>query len=144
MTGGYYGTMEAVSKGAKLAGGHVIGVTVSMFEGTGQLTPNAYNDEVVCYDTLHERLYHLVTRCDAAVALQGGIGTLSEVTLMWSLLQVGEIRAKPFVLLGKRWQDLLNQFYGEGEYIRAEHMKLWKCVPTPQEVIRALDREDRR
>ena len=30
-TGGYFGTMEATSQGAKEAGGHVIGVTTSIF-----------------------------------------------------------------------------------------------------------------
>ena len=32
-TGGYFGTMEATSRGAKEAGGHVIGVTAAVFDG---------------------------------------------------------------------------------------------------------------
>ena len=35
MTGGYSGTMEACSKGAHEAGGHVVGVTVELFEKRG-------------------------------------------------------------------------------------------------------------
>jgi uncharacterized protein (TIGR00725 family) len=45
-TGGYFGTMEAASRGAKEAGGHVIGVTTSIFDGV-RLHPNAYLDEEI-------------------------------------------------------------------------------------------------
>lgn len=139
MTGGYSGTMEAVSKGAKQAGAHVIGVTVSIFEGPGMRPgPNVHVDEVIRYETLRDRLYHLVTRCDAAVAVPGGIGTLSEVALTWSLLQVGEIKPIPFVLLGDIWLNLLTQFYGTGDFIAADYMHLWKAARTPEETITLL------
>jgi len=135
MTGGYFGTMEAVSKGAKEAGAHVIGVTVSIFEGSGKRSgPNSYCDEIIRYDTLRDRLYHLVTRCDAAVALPGGIGTLSEVALTWSLLQVGEISPRPFVLVGERWGKTLSDFYDGGQYIDHNHLRLWQIAPTPEQV----------
>ena len=35
MTGGYHGTMEACSRGAHEEGGHVVGVTVELFEKRG-------------------------------------------------------------------------------------------------------------
>jgi len=140
MTGGYFGMMEAVSKGAKSAGGHVIGVTVSIFEGAGRRSgPNAYNDEVIPYDTLRDRLLHLVDHCDAAIALPGGIGTLSEVALMWSFLQVDEIRRKPFVLLGDFWVDVLTRLYDQGRYIREAHLDLWQSAQTAEEAVALLD-----
>src|SRR3990172_1929274 len=74
MTGGYGGTMEAASKGAKAAGGKVIGVTVGLFERSEGRRPNDFIDEVIRYDSLRDRLHHLVAECDAAVALRGGIG----------------------------------------------------------------------
>ena len=139
MTGGYSGTMEAVSKGAREAGAHVIGVTVSVFEGPGKRSgPNAHVAEVIRYETLRDRLVHLVTRCDAAVAVPGGIGTLSEVALMWSLMQVREVKPIPFVLLGDLWKDLLTRLYGTGEFIAAEHMSLWKSASTPEEAVHLL------
>jgi hypothetical protein len=137
MTGGYAGTMEATSRGAKEAGGHVIGVTVTDFEENGH-RPNSYLTETVTYTRLSDRLVHLVTRCDAAVALRGGIGTLSEVALTWSLLQVGEIGPKPFVLLGEEWGLLLETFYGRGEYISRPHMHLFQVARTPEQVILLL------
>jgi uncharacterized protein (TIGR00730 family) len=139
MTGGYGGMMEAASKGAKLAGGRVIGVTVSLFEGPGRRPgPNAHIDEVIRYDRLRDRLFHLVDHCDAAVAVGGGIGTLSEFALAWSFVQVGEIEPIPLILMGKQWHSLINQFYGDGRYIRDEHMQLWKGADTPQQVVEMI------
>ena len=140
MTGGYGGAMEAASKGARAAGGHVVGVTVARFEGPGKRPgPNPYVDEVIRYDNLRDRLYHLVARCDAAVALPGGIGTLSEIALTWSLLQVGEIGPHPFVLFGDGWPDLLTRLYNSGDYIRAEHMGLWQSARTPEEAVNLIE-----
>jgi uncharacterized protein (TIGR00725 family) len=139
MTGGYGGTMEATSKGAKEAGGHVIGVTVAQIERHFGAKRNPYVDEVIHYETLYERLHHLVVKCGAAVAVGGGIGTLSEVALTWSLIQTGEIPAIPLVLLGQRWADTLNIFYGEGEYIRPHYMDLWRVALTPPEVVSILE-----
>src|SRR5438552_19091842 len=73
MTGGYAGTMEATSKGAKEAGGHVIGVTVGQIERSFGSKRNAYVDEVIHYDRLYERLHHRVAKCGSAIALPGGL-----------------------------------------------------------------------
>lgn len=137
MTGGYSGTMEATSQGAKEAGAHVVGVTVGLFEQAGR-SPNGYVDEVVHYDTLSERLLHLVKKCHAAVALPGGIGTLSEVTLMWSLLQTHEIEPVPFVLMGEDWRRLIQSIYGRGQYIREADMSLLQVARTPEQAVTLL------
>ncbi len=139
MTGGYGGTMEATSKGAKEAGGRTIGVTVGLFETSGfRVGPNAYVDEVVQYPTLSERLLHLVKNCDAAIALRGGIGTLSEVMLAWSLIQVGETTRKPLVLLGEDWRALIETLYGDGAYIRAADMDVVHIARTPDQALTLL------
>lgn len=140
-TGGYTGVMEAASRGAAEAGGHVIGVTtdaLNLWEAGAQ-QPNPWVKEEIKFPTLRDRLFHLVSFCDAMIALRGGIGTLSEVSLAWSLLQVGEITPRPLILLGNDWQEWLTRYYGRGEYIRPEHMALWQCVATPQEALAALN-----
>lgn len=111
-TGGYYGTMEAISKGAKEAGAHVIGVTTGRFDDRG-LEPNPYVDEEVKFPTLFQRLHYLVTFSDALVALRGGVGTLSEVALSWSLLQVAEMPRKPLVLVGPHWRQIIETYLRE-------------------------------
>lgn len=141
-TGGYHGLMEATSRGAAEAGGHVIGVTSSVFDGwNGRgVEANQWVAEEIRFDSLRERLHHLVAFSDAAVSLRGGVGTLSEVALTWSLIQVGEITPRPFILLGKQWGELLEQYFQDGAYIREEHMKLWRCVETPEEVVTVLSK----
>ena len=136
-TGGYAGTMEAASKGAKAAGGQVIGVTVGQFDRDG-LRPNPYIDEIISFESLSERLLHLVKASDASIALPGGLGTLSEVALTWSLLQVAEVAPRPFILIGEQWGDLMRNFYGDGSYIREVDMHLWRVVRTPEQAVTLL------
>lgn len=112
-TGGYQGSMEAVSRGAKEGGGYVVGVTTALFDRV-RSGPNPYLDEEVKFPTLVERLHYLVTFADGWVALPGGTGTLSEVALSWSLMQAGESERKPLVVVGPMWREVLALFSGNG------------------------------
>jgi len=109
MTGGYGGMMGAASEGAAGAGGTVIGVTVGLFRERG-LVPNPFLHEEIHLPSLAERLNYLVVKPDAYVTMDGGVGTLSELALVWSLLQVGEIPARPMILVGKMWQEFVPHF----------------------------------
>ncbi|MBI1855311.1 MAG: LOG family protein [Chloroflexi bacterium] len=71
LTGGYMGTMEAVSRGAAEAGGHVIGVTCSDIEKWREVGANQWVREEIRKTTLTERLIGLIETCDAALALPG-------------------------------------------------------------------------
>ncbi len=135
-TGGYFGTMEATSRGAKEAGGRVIGVTTSLFDAS-RLHPNAYLDEEIKFPTLFQRLQHLVTMADAWVALPGGIGTLSEVALTWSLLQVGEVKRQPFVLVGEMWRATIDRFSND-YYVRPQYRELVRYADTIHDVLALL------
>ena len=136
VSGGYRGTMEAVSRGAKEVGGRTIGVTVDLFDRWG-LKANPYLDVEIKFPTLFQRLHYLVTTGDALIALPGGIGTLSEMALAWSLLQTGEIPPRPFLLLGSRWRRLLEA-YLDPFYIREEDAAILQLVETPEEAVAAL------
>jgi len=135
-TGGYFGTMEATSRGAKEAGGHVVGVTTSIFDGV-RLHPNAYLDEEIKLPTLFQRLHHLVTMADVWVALPGGIGTLSEVALTWSLMQVGEMPPQPFVLVGEQWRKTIGEFSND-YYVRPQHRQLLRYADDVGQVVELL------
>jgi uncharacterized protein (TIGR00730 family) len=135
-TGGYFGTMEAASRGAKEAGGHVIGVTTSLFDEV-RLHANAYLDEEIKLPTLFQRLHHLVTMADVWVALPGGIGTLSEVALTWSLLQVGEVKRQPFVLVGEMWGATIDRFSND-RYVRPQYRELVHYADDVGQVIDLL------
>ncbi len=139
-TGGYSGVMEAVSRGAHEAGGHVIGVTCGLIEDWKGLRANPWVKEEQRFATLRERLGHLVEFCDAAVALPGGIGTLSEIALTWSLLQTGEIRRKPFVLLGPGWHATVSAFVREsGAYLHPGDAELLYLASSSDEVVEKLN-----
>ena len=70
LTGGYIGTMEAVSRGASEAGGHVIGVTCEDIEAWRAVSPNQWVKEERRSKTLIGRLQALVEGCEAAIALR--------------------------------------------------------------------------
>ena len=104
LSGGYAGSMAAVSRGAAEAGGRVVGVTCATFDPA---PCNAWLTEEVKAATLVERMAVMIERADGFIALRGGIGTLSEVTLVWSLLQVRSLGDKPLILLGPHWQPVV-------------------------------------
>jgi hypothetical protein len=54
-----------------------------------------------------------LTGADAFVLLRGGIGTLTEATLVWSLLQTGQISPRPFVFVGDGWRRIFDTFRAE-------------------------------
>jgi uncharacterized protein (TIGR00730 family) len=102
--GGYSGTMEAVSRGAKEAGGRTIGITVDLF---GATPPNDWLDEVENTTNLLLRLDRLTLRGDAFVVLRGGVGTLLELALVWNLVLLGASAPKPIVVVGEAWRQAL-------------------------------------
>jgi len=111
LTGGYIGTMEAVSRGAAEAGGHVIGVTCDEIEAWRPVAPNRWVMEEMRCETLRKRLYVLIDNCDLAMALPGGIGTLAEVAPFWSQSQVNAKYSRPLVLIGEGWKQTFDSFF---------------------------------
>ena len=111
ITGGYVGTMEAVSRGAAEAGGHVIGVTCKDIERWRGVGANKWVLEEWKKDTLIQRLQALVEGCDAALALPGGPGTLTEISLMWNLMIISSLPRRPLILIGNGWKAIFEQIY---------------------------------
>ena len=111
LTGGYIGTMEAVSRGASETGGHVIGVTCAEIEAWRSVKANAWVTEEHRFATLQERLNDLITSCDAAIALPGGPGTLAEIAMTWNMMIIGSIPPKPLILVGNGWETVMESLY---------------------------------
>lgn len=130
LTGGYGGTMEAVSRGAAEAGGQVIGVTCLEIESWRPVKPNPWVAREVKHATLNQRLLDLVTHCDLAIALPGGVGTLTEVAMAWNLMVVAINPPRPILLVGAGWQDTFQSFYrGLDAYIPAPDRRLLVFCP---------------
>jgi uncharacterized protein (TIGR00725 family) len=76
-TGGLYGVMEAASMGAQENGGLTIGVLPSY----GRSDANRYVDVALPTGLRHARNVLVATAGEAAIAVGGGLGTLSEVAI---------------------------------------------------------------
>lgn len=140
LNGGYIGTMEAVSRGAHEAGGHVIGVTCDAIEAWRSVNPNRWIGEEMRFATQRERLFALIENCDAAIALPGGIGTLAEVAEMWSSLQTGSIESRPLILVGPEWRAVIEQFLASlGDYVPLEHRDLLILVDSVDQAVQTIN-----
>ena len=140
LTGGYIGTMEAVSRGAREGGGHVIGVTCQEIEAYRPGGPNPWVLEERRFTTLRERLFALIDGCDAALALPGGAGTLAEITLMWNEMIIGAIQVRPLILIGAGWQDTFEEFFSaQDASIPASARRLLTFVDNIEEAIQELN-----
>lgn len=136
-TGGYSGIMAGASQGAHEAGGHVIGVTSAQIEQFRPEPPNEWVKQEIKYKTLRERLMHLVDQCDGVIVMAGGIGTLSELALVWSFVQTGERPCLPIITVGGLWQRTLAAFIDQA-YVRPEHKRLITMTRTAGEAVNAL------
>ena len=132
LTGGYGGLMEAVSRGAHAAHGPVIGLPMQHWT---HLSPNSWNTVLRWSSDYGTRLNH-IQQCDAIVALPGGIGTLSELTLAWAARQT-EGRFAPLVLIGDCWPPLLAAIRSH-LVVDEEDMQLLHYVNSPEEAIQVI------
>ena len=140
LTGGYIGVMEAVSRGAREAGGHVIGVTCEDIETWRPVKANACVMEEIRKKTLVERLHALIHESDAAFALPGGAGTLAEVSLMWNLMIVESLHRRPLILIGRGWQSVFDQFFkGLDAYVAAHQREILRFAKDAQTAVDMLD-----
>ncbi len=110
LTGGYIGTMEAASRGAAEAGGHVIGVTCEEVETWRKVKPNAWVLEEWRFPSLHERLLAIIDGSDASIALPGGVGTLLEIAMMWNRVIIDALPHRPLILVGEGWREVMSTF----------------------------------
>jgi hypothetical protein len=116
LTGGYIGVMEAASRGAHEAGGHVIGVTCEDIEAWRKVSKNQWVKEEWRKKTLLDRMLAIIEASDAAIAMPGGVGTLAEISVMWNLMAVESLPRKPLILVGGGWQSTLDQFFNSFEF----------------------------
>ncbi len=102
-SGGFQGTMDAVSKGCSEVGGKAVGVTLDIYNAL----PSKYLTEEIKCDSLFDRLKNLIEIGDAYVVLQGGTGTLVELSLVWEYINKSMIESKPFACHGLIWNQIV-------------------------------------
>lgn len=110
ITGGYGGTMEAVSQGAAGAGGLVIGVIApTLFpDRTGA---NQYVHEMIEANSLAHRIDVMFDRADATLTLPGSLGTATELLMAWNINfirgRTGQ-RLLPGAAVGEQWKKVAD------------------------------------
>jgi uncharacterized protein (TIGR00725 family) len=137
-SGGYGGVMEAVSRGAKEAGGKTYGITAEFFKA--KLNP--WIDVEVRVKTWQERLFELIRVADGFVACKGGTGTLVELAVVWEMLNKSVMARKPFAVLGDFWQPILDRVreveLGHPAPWGEVNRRLVHVAATPKDVVRHL------
>ena len=135
MTGGGPGIMEAANRGAKEVGGRSVGCNIELpFEQAS----NDYLDRCVRLHYFFVRKALLVKYSYAFVVLQGGWGTLDELSEALTLIQTGKIKNFPIVLIGgDYWRDLvgmIKKMAGAG-MINAGDLNLLYVTDSVEEAI---------
>ena len=117
----------------------MIGLTCEAIERWRPTRANPWIQEEIRFNTLPERLVGLIEACDAAIALPGGPGTLTEVAMMWNLLLTSGTIPRPLILVGQGWQAVIEQFLQSfGEYVPEKQRSWLKMVDTVEDAVKVL------
>ena len=135
-TGGYLGVMEGASRGAWEKGGRVLGIVMNQFKAE----PNRYLTEKVPSEHFYERLQRLITRSVGYIALRGGMGTVTEISLVWNKLQTHVLDPRPIVLLGDCWPPLMKELQRHLA-VSDDDLGLLDFAATPEEAVSIIERK---
>lgn len=99
--GGSVSMMGAIARATRAGGGHTVGVIPQALVDMEVADHDA--DELVVTPDMRTRKAEMDRRSDAFIALPGGIGTLEELTEVWTAATLG-MHAKPVIVLDP-WDD---------------------------------------
>jgi uncharacterized protein (TIGR00725 family) len=129
-TGGYAGVMEAASRGAHERGGRVIGITMNQFKSA----PNRFLTEKIPSAHFYERLQRLILQSVGYIALRGGMGTVTEISLVWNKIQTRVLDPRPLVLLGDCWPPVV-QAWQSTLAVTDTDVDILNFAMTPEEAV---------
>lgn len=137
--GGSQGLMKAIASVAKKGGSKLIGISIPVYK---HFIPEDADEKIIT-ETLGERKLMMLNRCDAIVAMVGGIGTLDEVT------EVIELRKqkhhnKPIVIINTEnfYEGLRTQLQvmKDNGFIDNSLDELVYFAKDPQEAIKYINK----
>jgi len=129
-TGGYLGVMEAASRGAHERGGRVLGIVMNQFKAE----PNRFLTDKVATPHFYDRLQHLITRSVGFIAIRGGMGTVTELSLVWNKIQTRVIEPRPLVLLGDCWLPVVRAWQAN-LVVSDDDVAALDFANTPEEAV---------
>ena len=135
-TGGYAGVMEAASRGAHERGGRVLGITMNQFKSE----PNRYLTEKIPSEHFYERLQRLITQSVGYIALRGGMGTVTEISLVWNKLQTRVLDPRPLVLLGDCWPPVVREWQ-RNLAVTDTDVQMLNFANTPEDAVAIINQE---
>ena len=140
--GGYRGIMEAFSKGASEAGGHVVGCTCESFGANA--IPNQYITEERKSKNLFGRLKRLIQEEDECyrifICQIGGAGTLTELFMCLDLFRKMK-SPPPIYLIGDHYNGIIDAVK---PYMNVREHDLITIVETKEELYKKIQEDESR
>jgi len=96
--------------------------------------PNRYLTEKVPSEHFYERLQRLITQSVGYIALRGGMGTVTEISLVWNKLQTRVLDPRPLVLLGDCWPPVVKAWQSNLA-VSDNDVQLLNFAATPEEAV---------
>ncbi|HPJ17449.1 MAG TPA: LOG family protein [Candidatus Woesebacteria bacterium] len=146
VNGGGPGIMKAATIGAKQGGGKVEIVVLDPskqpenYEGIDKENYDLADEKIVT-NNYPERLNKLIEIADAFVIFNGGVGTLSEVGMVWEQAKFEYKQYEPLVFVGEQWKKVVDDLTLGMNYEDMEK-KVIRLVKNPEEVLKALKRAE--
>ena len=137
--GGADGLMGACARGAKAAGGKIVGIAPRMFNEPGILLPEC--DELILTDSMAARKEPMFSESEAFLALPGGIGTMDEFFEATTLRQLGLLRGAIVLLNTKGFYTPLVAYLeqmAEQGFMSRNCLSLLSLCDTPEAALEAL------
>jgi predicted Rossmann-fold nucleotide-binding protein len=102
--------------------------------------PNRYLTEKVPSEHFYERLQRLIIQSVGYIALRGGMGTVTEISLVWNKMQTRVLEPRPLVLLGDCWPPIIAAWQKDLA-VSDEDVDLLRFASTPEEAVAIIQRE---
>ena len=108
--GGENGLMGVVANTALKNKAHVTGIIPNFLDN--RETIHKKIDKIIITKTMEQRKKKFLSISDSFIALPGGAGTIEEISLVLSALQLGVIKNKKFNIFNYKnyWSDIIKQY----------------------------------
>lgn len=143
------GLMGESFKGARSAGGKVLGVTIpSLLHKQCKDTSIFGEGELLVVDTLHERKHIMMESADALLIAPGGWGTMDEIASQGVHAKLGDRTEKPVIFLNFNgfWdpmKQLLENMQKSGTVL-FDQIDFVDFANTPQDIFQSIERTNAR
>jgi hypothetical protein len=99
--------------------------------------PNRFLTDKVATPHFYDRLQHLIVRSVGFVALRGGMGTVTELSLVWNKIQTRVIEPRPLVLLGDCWPPVVEA-WRKHLIVSDEDVRILDLAATPEAAVEII------